>query len=139
MPQDFDGIPCLWFIYYEPIFLCFELFIVALLGYRAWLPPFKWQGCPCAPFEVDSSDPTSVFLNCADMNTGSYEKVEALLASQMSTNYVSMSDEMVKEIFNGSITVAEAKVKQTAIVAAAATSSTTGDIEVQVLSAEKVA
>ena len=141
-PITFDGIPCLWMIYYEPIFLAIELVIVTILGYRCWLPPFKFQGCPCAPFEVDTSDPMSVFLNAADMHTGSYEKMQQLLSTQMSENYVSMSDDLVKDIFTGAISVKDAKAKQTEIVKSAPTSTTssgTADVEVKVLSASKVA
>jgi len=155
-PANFMGIPCLWLVYHEPFLMGFELLIVTILGYRCWLPPFKFAGCPSAPFEVDTSNPVSIFLNAADSHTGSYDKMKWLLSSRMSENYVSMSDDLVKEIFTGAISVADAKAKQTAIgvgllenhhethaghqhFLGPTTTTGTADVEVKVMSAEKVA
>ena len=155
-PANFLGIPCMWLVYHEPFLMAFELLIVTILGYRCWLPPFKFVGCPCAPFEVDSSDPVSIFLNAAGSHTGSYDKMKWLLSTNMSQKYVSMSDDLVKEIFTGAISVADAKAKQTAIglghlenhhvihadhphFHGPTTTTGTAEVEVQVLSASKVA
>jgi len=67
---------CLWFDIHEVTFLAFEIFVLALLGHRVWVPPFSW-----ALFKDDKGKLIAV----ANKTTGSYEETRSLIAKMPTT------------------------------------------------------
>ena len=62
--------PSYWWVAHQPLVVAFELALVALIGHRAWVPPFNWS------FSAHTSDRgLAELLRAAHTSSGSYQDV----------------------------------------------------------------
>jgi len=71
----------LWWVHNQYIFIAVELLVTAMLGHKAWVPPFMWG----------LGDPNDEEINISSYSTGSREKIVQHVKSGKA-NYLTVHD-----------------------------------------------